>query len=137
MMFALGFLWLFMMGGFSGIMHSAAPADSQQHNSYFVVAHFHYVLIGGSTFGAARRHPLLVPKVVRPPGRASSGASSRSGLIFVGLQRATFFPMHFLGPERHAAAHVDLRLQHGLEQRQLLVDRRRLHPRRSESPCTS
>ena len=42
--FALGFLWMFMLGGFSGIMHAAAPADLQQHGSYFVVAHFHYVL---------------------------------------------------------------------------------------------
>ena len=45
MMFALGFVWMFMIGGFSGIMHAAAPADLQQHGSYFIVAHFHYVLI--------------------------------------------------------------------------------------------
>ncbi|MBL9214016.1 MAG: cbb3-type cytochrome c oxidase subunit I, partial [Opitutaceae bacterium] len=40
MMFALGFIWMFMLGGFSGIMHSAAPADAQQQDSYFVIAHF-------------------------------------------------------------------------------------------------
>ena len=50
MMFAIGFIWMFMLGGFSGIMHSAAPADAQQQDSYFVIAHFHYVLIGGATF---------------------------------------------------------------------------------------
>ncbi|MGB0263982.1 MAG: cbb3-type cytochrome c oxidase subunit I, partial [Opitutales bacterium] len=47
MIFALGFVWMFMMGGFSGIMHSSAPADAQQQDSYFVIAHFHYVAIGG------------------------------------------------------------------------------------------
>jgi cytochrome c oxidase subunit 1 len=40
MMFALGFVWMFMMGGFSGVMHAAAPADAQQQDSYFVIAHF-------------------------------------------------------------------------------------------------
>ena len=41
MIFSIGFIWMFMMGGFSGIMHSAAPADAQQQDSYFVIAHFH------------------------------------------------------------------------------------------------
>ena len=95
MMFALGFLWMFMMGGFSGVMHSAAPADAQQHNSYFVVAHFHYVLIGGSVFALLAGIHYWFPKIF---GRKVSEAWGRVSfwLIFVGFN-TTFFPMHFLG----------------------------------------
>ncbi len=95
MLFALGFLWLFMLGGFSGIMHSAAPADAQQHNSYFVVAHFHYVLIGGSTFGLLAAIHFWFPKFF---GRLVNEFWGRVSfwIIFVGFN-ATFFPMHFLG----------------------------------------
>jgi len=95
MMFALGFIWLFMLGGFSGIMHSAAPADAQQHNSYFVVAHFHYVLIGGSLFallaGIHYWFPLMFGrKVSEVWGKVSFW------VIFVGFN-VTFFPLHFVG----------------------------------------
>jgi len=95
MMFALGFVWMFMMGGFSGIMHSAAPADAQQQDSYFVVAHFHYVLIGGSIFallaGIHYWFPLMFGrKVSEWWGKLSFW------VIFVGFN-VTFFPMHFLG----------------------------------------
>ena len=51
MLFALGFITMFMIGGFTGIMHSSVPIDAQHQDSYFVVAHFHYVLIGGALFG--------------------------------------------------------------------------------------
>ncbi len=95
MRFALGFIWLFMIGGFSGVMHAAAPADAQQHNSYFVVAHFHYVLIGGSLFallaGIHYWFPLMFGR------RVSEGWGKLSfWIIFVGFN-VTFFPMHFLG----------------------------------------
>ncbi len=95
MMFALGFVWMFMMGGFSGIMHSAAPADAQQQDSYFVVAHFHYVLIGGSIFallaGIHYWFPLMFGrKVSEYWGKLSFW------VIFIGFN-VTFFPMHFLG----------------------------------------
>ena len=95
MMFALGFIWMFMIGGFSGVMHSAAPADAQQQDSYFVIAHFHYVLIGGSIFALlAAIHfwfPLMFGrKVSEFWGKLSFWA------IFVGFN-VTFFPMHFLG----------------------------------------
>ncbi|MGD1030671.1 MAG: cytochrome c oxidase subunit I [Opitutaceae bacterium] len=95
MMFALGFIWLFMIGGFSGIMHAAAPADSQQHNSYFVVAHFHYVLIGGSLFallaGIHYWFPLMFGRKV-----SEFWGKLSFWIIFVGFN-TTFFPMHFLG----------------------------------------
>ena len=95
MLFALGFIWMFMMGGFSGIMHAAAPADYQQHNSYFVVAHFHYVLIGGSVFALLAAIHYWFPKFT---GRKVDELLGRISfwVIFVGFN-VTFFPMHFLG----------------------------------------
>jgi len=95
MMFALGFVWMFMMGGLSGIMHSAAPADAQQQDSYFVVAHFHYVLIGGSIFGLLAGIHYWFPLIF---GRKVSEAWGKASfwVIFVGFN-VTFFPMHFLG----------------------------------------
>ncbi len=95
MMFALGFIWLFMLGGFSGIMHSAAPADAQQHNSYFVVAHFHYVLIGGSLFallaGIHYWFPLMFGRKV-----SEFWGKLSFWVIFIGFN-VTFFPLHFVG----------------------------------------
>lgn len=95
MMFALGFIWMFMMGGFSGIMHSAAPADAQQQDSYFVIAHFHYVLIGGSLFallaGIHYWFPLMFGRKV-----SEFWGKLSFWVIFVGFN-TTFFPMHFLG----------------------------------------
>ncbi len=95
MMFALGFIWMFMIGGFSGVMHSAAPADAQQQDSYFVVAHFHYVLIGGSIFallaGIHYWFPLMFGRQV-----SEFWGKLSFWIIFVGFN-VTFFPMHFLG----------------------------------------
>lgn len=95
MMFALGFIWMFMFGGFSGIMHSAAPADAQQQDSYFVVAHFHYVLIGGSIFALLAGIHFWFPLIF---GRKVSEKVGKISfwIIFVGFN-VTFFPMHFLG----------------------------------------
>ncbi len=97
MMFAIGFLWMFMIGGLSGIMHAAAPADAQQHGSYFVVAHFHYVLIGGSLFalfaGIHYWFPLMFGRKV-----SEFWGKMAFWFIFVGFN-VTFFPMHFLGLE--------------------------------------
>jgi cytochrome c oxidase subunit I len=95
MLFALGFVWMFMIGGFSGVMHSAAPADAQQQDSYFVVAHFHYVLIGGSIFallgGLHYWFPLMFGRKV-----SEFWGKLSFWVVFVGFN-VTFFPMHFLG----------------------------------------
>jgi cytochrome c oxidase subunit 1 len=95
MMFALGFVWMFMIGGFSGIMHAAAPADAQQQDSYFVIAHFHYVLIGGSIFallaGIHYWFPLMFGRKV-----SEFWGKLSFWVIFIGFN-VTFFPMHFLG----------------------------------------
>jgi cytochrome c oxidase subunit I len=95
MMFALGFLWMFMIGGFSGVMHSAAPADAQQQDSYFVIAHFHYVLIGGSIFALLAGIHYWFPLIT---GRKVSEFWGKLSfwVIFIGFN-TTFFPMHFLG----------------------------------------
>lgn len=95
LLYAVGFISMFMIGGFSGLMHSAPPGDSQQQDTYFVVAHFHYVLIGGSIFALFAGLYYWFPKFT---GRCTRQWLGRLGfcLLFVGFN-VTFFPMHWLG----------------------------------------
>lgn len=95
MLFALGFIFMFTVGGISGIMHAAAPADAQQQDTYFVVAHFHYVLIGGAIFGLFSGFYYWNPMVT---GRMLSEKAGKwvFWIMFAGFN-ITFFPMHFLG----------------------------------------
>lgn len=95
MLYALGFLSMFLIGGLSGVMHSAAPANSQQHDTYFVIAHFHYVLIGGALFGLLAGLHYWFPKVV---GRLMNEKLGVASFFFslIGFNM-TFFPHHFLG----------------------------------------
>lgn len=95
MMFALGFLPTFVLGGITGVMLSAAPADYQYHDSYFVVAHFHYVLIGGVLFGFFAGLYYWFPKVT---GRLMHEGLGHLNfwLMFIGFH-LTFFPMHLSG----------------------------------------
>ncbi len=95
MLFALGFIWMFMLGGFSGVMHAAASADAQQHDSYFVVAHIHYVLIGGSLFAMLAGLHYWFP-LIRGRLLPDSLGKTAFWIIFTGFN-LTFFPMHFLG----------------------------------------
>ena len=95
MVFALGFIWMFMMGGFSGIMHSAAPADAQQQDSYFVIAHFHYVLIGGVVLALLGGIYFWLPKMFGKMWTGNLGYWSAL-LVNIGLN-VTCFPMQFLG----------------------------------------
>ena len=95
MLFALAFIFLFTIGGFSGLMLAIVPADIQYHDSYFVVAHFHYVLVPGSIFAADGRRVLLAAEVDRAHVQREGGKLHFwLSAIFVNL---TFFPMHFLG----------------------------------------
>src|SRR5260370_17141112 len=68
--FSLGFIAMFTMGGLSGIMHASPPVDLQQTDTYFVVAHFHYVLFGGSIFrlfsGTSSSYPTLTSHLLTP-----------------------------------------------------------------------
>ena len=63
------------IGGLSGVLHSIVPADTQQTDTYFVVAHFHYVLFGGLMLGDLRRLLLLVAEGLRADARTSGSAS--------------------------------------------------------------
>jgi cytochrome c oxidase subunit I len=97
MLFALGFLSVFTIGGLSGIYLAAFPIDWQVHDTYFVVAHFHYVLFGGSVFGIFAGLYYWWPKMF---GRL---LDERLGkwhfwLLFIGFN-VTFFPQHMLGLE--------------------------------------
>jgi cytochrome c oxidase subunit 1 len=95
MLFSLGFIALFVVGGLSGVTHSISPADSQQHDSYYVVAHFHYVLFGGAIFGIFSGIYYWFPKVT---GRLLGERLGKWNfwLMFIGMN-LTFAPMHMLG----------------------------------------
>ncbi len=95
MLFALGFIVMFTFGGFSGLMLSLAPADYQYRDSYFVVAHFHYVLVSGSLFTIIAAVYYWLPKWT---GRMYSEKLGQwhFWLTTIGMN-VTFMPMHFLG----------------------------------------
>lgn len=94
-LFSLGFLFLFTLGGITGVMVASVPFDWQVHDSYFVVAHFHYVLIGGVTFPIFAALYYWVPKFT---GRMFSETLGKwhFWLFFIGFN-ITFFPQHILG----------------------------------------
>ncbi|ANL69258.1 cytochrome-c oxidase subunit 1 protein (plasmid) [Rhizobium phaseoli] len=95
LLFIIGFLITFVIGGMTGVMVASVPLDTQVHDTYFVVAHFHYVLIGGSVFPLIGAIYYWFPKMT---GRMMSERLGRwaFGLIFTGFH-LTFFPMHILG----------------------------------------
>ncbi len=95
MYFALGFIAMFIIGGLSGVMHASPPADLQQTDSYFVVAHFHYVLFGGSIFALTGGAYYWWPKMF---GRMLNEGLGKLHfwLMLIGFN-LTFFPMHFVG----------------------------------------
>jgi cytochrome c oxidase subunit 1 len=95
MLFVLAFFFTFVIGGLTGVMVASVPLDTQVHDTYFVVAHFHYVLIGGAVFPLMGGIYYWFPKFT---GRMMSERRGRwvVGLVFVGFN-LTFFPMHLLG----------------------------------------
>lgn len=97
MLFALGFLVLFLIGGLSGIFVASPPLDWEVHDTYVVVAHFHYTLFGGTVFGLFAAIYYWFPKVT---GRLLGERLGRwqAGLMFAGAV-LTFIPMFFLGYE--------------------------------------
>ncbi len=95
MLFALGFIVMFTIGGFSGLMLAMTPIDFQYHDTYFVVAHFHYVLVPGAVFSIIAGVYYWLPKWTghmydEKLGKLHFWLST----IFVNL---LFFPMHFVG----------------------------------------
>ncbi|WP_425484676.1 cytochrome c oxidase subunit I [Kroppenstedtia pulmonis] len=103
MLFAAGFIVVFVMGGVTGVMLSVVPANFQFHDTYFVVAHFHYVMIGGTILGVIAGTYYWWPKMF---GRLLSEKLGKwhFWLFYLGFH-LTFFPQHFLGligmPRRH------------------------------------
>jgi heme/copper-type cytochrome/quinol oxidase subunit 1 len=95
MLWTIGFIITFVIGGMTGVMVASVPLDTQLHDTYFVVAHFHYVLIGGAVFPLLGAVYYWYPKLT---GRMMSERLGRwvVGLIFTGFN-LTFFPMHILG----------------------------------------
>jgi cytochrome c oxidase subunit 1 len=95
LLYVCGFIFTFVIGGLTGVMVASVPLDLQVHDTYFVVAHFHYVLIGGAVFPLLGAIHYWFPKAM---GRMPSERFGRIGfwLVFIGFQ-ITFFPMHILG----------------------------------------
>jgi len=104
MLWAVGFIFVFVIGGFTGVIVAIAPLDIQLHDTYYVVAHFHYVLVAGSLFALFAGAYYWLPKWT---GRMYDEKLGKwhfwLSMIFFNM---TFFPMHFLGlagmPRRYA-----------------------------------
>ena len=95
MLFAIGFIFMFTIGGFSGLMLAIAPADFQYHDTYFVVAHFHYVLVTGAVYSIMAATYFWLPKWTghmydEKLGKLHFWISTISVNVL-------FFPQHFLG----------------------------------------
>ena len=95
MLYVIGFIVTFVIGGLSGVMVASVPLDLQLHDTYFVVAHFHYVLIGGAVFPLLGAFTYWFPKftgrmIPETPGKLAFG------IIFLGFNLA-FMPMHWTG----------------------------------------
>ena len=73
-LFLLGFMFIFVLGGLTGVMVAVVPFDWQVHDTYFIVAHFHYVLIGGMVFPVFAAHVLLAAADQRPRLVRNAGA---------------------------------------------------------------
>jgi cytochrome c oxidase subunit I+III len=95
MLFVIGFFFIFIIGGLTGVLLGAHALDQQLHDSYFVVAHLHYVLIGGAVFPLFAAFYFWFPKLT---GRMLSERAGRWNfwLFFIGFN-VSFFPMHIMG----------------------------------------
>jgi cytochrome c oxidase subunit 1 len=95
MLYVVGFIVTFVIGGLSGVIVASVPLDLELHDTYFIVAHFHYVLIGGAVFPLLGILTYWFPKIT---GRMMNETLGKIGFwtIFLGFQLA-FFPMHFAG----------------------------------------
>ncbi|MFZ9574982.1 MAG: cytochrome c oxidase subunit I [Limnohabitans sp.] len=104
MLFAVGFIFVFTMGGFTGLICSMAPIDTQIQDTYYIVAHFHYVLVAGSLFAMFAGFYYWAPKWTGVMVNETRGKLHFWWTLI--SFNVTFFPMHFLGlagmPRRYA-----------------------------------
>ena len=94
LLFSIAFIGMFVIGGLSGVTHAAPPSDAQQQDTYYVVAHFHYVLFGGALLG-------LWSEFIIGGQSLQVNSSTKIGylhftIVLIGFN-ITFFPMHWLG----------------------------------------
>jgi cytochrome c oxidase subunit 1 len=118
-----GFVSMFVVGGLSGIFMAAVPVDIYFHDTYFIVAHFHYVLFGATLFGVFGAIQFWFPKMW---GREMNDTVQKwhFALTFIGFN-GTFFPMHLLGiagmPRRYADPYLHGYLEHLLPMNQVMT----------------
>ena len=141
MLFAIGLVVEFTIGGLSGVTHAVAPSDTQQTDTYYIVAHFHYVLFGGAVLGFFAGFYYWWPKVF---GKCLNEKLGKWNfwLMIIGMNM-TFGPMHIIGLQgqpRRMYVWTEARAGEGFVQHRLLepgrLDRR-LHPSPSACCCSS
>ena len=133
LLFAIGFLTMFLIGGINGAFSASVPVDFALHDTYWVVAHLHYVLFGGSVFGIMGGPLLLVPEDDRPDDERDR----RQGPVRADVHRLQpdLLPDARARPGRDAAADRRLLVDGRLERPQPAGHHRRLHDRGEHGPA--
>ena len=135
MLFALGFIAQFTIGGLSGVMHSIVPADTQQTDTYFVVAHFHYVLFGGLVFAIFGGFYYWWPKVF---GKMLNERLGQAELLADGDRvQPHVLPDALPRLRGPAPPHVHVPEGHGLGHAEPARHDRRVHHRARRCSCSS